>query len=142
MTTTSPDHSSSILRILCVDDEPDIRAVLELALRMDPLIEVRSAGSAKEALALLNQREWMPDLALLDMMMPEMNGCQLAAAMRASDHMANITIIFVSANDQPSDLAQYRAVGAMGFIRKPFDPLTMARHVRDHLTGAVTSLSE
>jgi two-component system OmpR family response regulator len=109
---------------------------------MDPLMEVRSAGSAEEALSIMNKREWLPDLALLDMMMPDMNGYELATAMRGVDHMAGISIIFVSANDRPADLAQYRSVGAIGFIRKPFDPLNMAKHVRDHLTGAVNSLAE
>lgn len=142
---TDASHSRpepSSLKILCVDDEPDIRAVLEMSLKMDLRLEVRTAGSGKEALHILMLEGWCPDLALLDMMMPEMDGCELATAIRAMGHIAHIPIIFVSANDRPADLARYRSVGAMGFIRKPFDPMTVARLVRDHMSGAVTSLAE
>jgi len=134
--------STTAFKILCVDDEPDVRAVLEICLKMDPHMDVRSAGSARDALEMLTPNGWLPDIALLDMMMPEMNGCELAAALRATDHIADVAIIFVSANDRPSDLDRYRSVGAIGYIRKPFDPITLPKLVRDHMSGAVTSLAE
>jgi two-component system, OmpR family, response regulator len=141
---TGMPHPQSLptLKILCVDDEPDIRAVLEMALRMDLQIEVRSAGSGTEALSMLGLDGGLPDLALLDMMMPEMNGYELATALRSVDYAANIAIIFVSANDRPADIARYRSVGALGFIRKPFDPMSLAKLVRGHMSGAITSLDE
>ena len=65
---------TGMIRILCVDDDPDIRAIAVISLGLDAGTEVRSAGSGTEALALLDDATWWPDIVLLDVMMPDMDG--------------------------------------------------------------------
>ena len=115
-------------RVLYVDDEPDIREIAELALGLDPAFEVRTAASGAEALTLL--AGWRADVALLDVMMPEMDGPTLLAQMRATPELANIPVIFVTARAQQSELQNFATLDAVGVIAKPFDPITLAALVR------------
>ena len=118
-------------RVLYVDDEPDIREIAELALGLDPAFEVRTAASGAEALALL--AGWRADVALLDVMMPEMDGPTLLARMRATPELADIPVIFVSARTDVKDQGKGLALGAVDYITKPFStPLVLAR-LRNHL---------
>lgn len=115
-------------RVLYVDDEPDIREIAEMALSLDPAFEVRSAGSGAEALAIL--AEWRPDIALLDVMMPAIDGPSLLRMMREREDLAAIPVAFVTARAQPSELQNFATLDAVGVIAKPFDPMTLARQVR------------
>ncbi|QYU70567.1 response regulator [Leptolyngbya sp. 15MV] len=85
-------------RVLYVDDEPDIRDIAELALGLDPDFEVRTACSGDEALAILAQ--WPPDVALLDVMMPRMDGPTLLTRIRQLPGFADLPVIFVTARAQ------------------------------------------
>ncbi|HEY0314737.1 MAG TPA: response regulator [Sphingomonas sp.] len=121
---------SAMIRILCVDDDPDIRTIAVMALGLDPEMDIRSAGSGPEALALLDAGTWAPDVVLLDVMMPGMDGPAVLAAIRSRDHAAEPTAIFMTARARRSDVEAYRALGAIGVIVKPFDPIGLAREVR------------
>lgn len=118
-------------RVLYVDDEPDIREIAEMALALDPAFEVRSAASGMEALAILAQ--WRPDIALLDVMMPEIDGPCLLKMMRERDDLAAIPVAFITARAQPSELQNFATLDAVGVIAKPFDPMTLASKVRELL---------
>jgi two-component system OmpR family response regulator len=115
-------------KILYVDDEPDIREIAEMALGLDPDFEVRLAASGEEALAII--AEWRPDIALLDVMMPEMDGPSLLKMMREREGSADIPVAFVTARAQPSELQNFAMLDAVGVIAKPFDPMTLASAVR------------
>lgn len=115
-------------RILYVDDEPDIREIAEMALRLDPDFEVRTAESAEEALTIAAQ--WQPEIALLDVMMPEIDGPSLLRMMRERPDLAAIPVAFVTARAQPSELQNFATLDAVGVIAKPFDPMTLASRVR------------
>lgn len=115
-------------RVLYVDDEPDIREIAEMALSLDPAFEVRLAASGAEALAILD--EWRPDIALLDVMMPEIDGPSLLKMMRERENSATIPVAFVTARAQPSELQNFATLDAVGVIAKPFDPMTLASKVR------------
>jgi two-component system, OmpR family, response regulator len=115
-------------RILYVDDEPDIREVAELSLSLDPEFTVRSAASGKEALALAT--EWQPDLILLDVMMPGMDGPAVLARLRADAATARIPVAFVTARAQRSEMQNFATLDAVGVIAKPFDPVSLAAQVR------------
>ena len=124
------------VRVLYVDDEADIRTIVQIALRLDPGMEVKLAASGVEALALIGQDGWMPDIALVDVMMPGLTGMELVERVRDDPVMAGMPILFVTASARSSDIARYVGAGAMGVISKPFDPLTLASHVRAYLATA------
>jgi len=119
------------VRILHVDDEPDIREVVELSLELDPAFTVKSCASGKDALRVAS--EWKPDLILCDVMMPVMDGPATLARLRAQPETADIPVIFMTARAQTRELEHFKSLGATGIIAKPFDPISLADSVRDHL---------
>ncbi|MBN8831777.1 MAG: response regulator [Sphingomonadales bacterium] len=123
---------SGPLKLLYVDDEADIRTIAELALRLDPDMEVVIAESGEDALKRIGEGRWMPDVALIDMMMPGMSGMELLWLMRQRKDTAAIPVLFVTASARTVEVERYIEAGAVGVIVKPFDPVTLARTVREH----------
>ena len=119
------------MRVLYVDDEPDIREIAEMALSLDSDLEVRTASSGMEALRIIEQ--WPPDVALFDVMMPEMDGPSLLSHIRQISAMIALPVIFVTARAQRSDMQSFATLDAVGVIAKPFDPMTLAQRVRELL---------
>jgi CheY-like chemotaxis protein len=119
------------LKVIYVDDEPDIRTIVEMALGLDPALDLRIAESGRNALDII-ENGFLPDIALLDLMMPEMSGKDVLVRLRAMPHFAQLPIVFVTASARQADVDRYLNEGADGVITKPFDPLTLARNVRDH----------
>jgi CheY-like chemotaxis protein len=126
------------IRILHVDDEPDIREVIEIALGLDPAFVLRSCESGVEALA--TAAYWKPDIILLDVMMPVMDGPATLARLRENPGTADIPIIFMTARAQSREVDRFRALGAIGVIAKPFDPMTLAASVRHYLPAVTDPL--
>jgi CheY-like chemotaxis protein len=124
----------SVCRILHVEDEPDIRDVVQLSLALDPQIEVVSYGSALEALAAA--ADWRPHGVLTDVMMPVIDGPQLLQRLRGNACTAQIPVIFMTARAQTDEVQHFLSLGAAGVISKPFDPMTLAASVRAFLPGA------
>ena len=118
-------------RVLHVDDDPLMRDVVELALSLDPAFTVANCASGDEALAVV--AEWMPDLILCDVMMPDMDGPALLARLRESNATAEIPVIFMTTRALASEIERLTALGAVAMIEKPFDPQTLAASVRRHL---------
>ena len=119
--------------ILYVDDEADIREVAQMALELDPEFEVRTCASGREAL--LASAQWQPDLILLDVMMPEMDGPATLRALRSAPATASIPIVFITARSQAAEVEALVKMGARGVISKPFDPMTLAARVSGFLAG-------
>ena len=119
------------LRILHVDDEPDVREVTEISLGLDPGFVTRSCASGREALAVA--AEWLPDIILLDVMMPVMDGPATLARLRENPETAGIPAIFMTARAQSREMELFCSLGAAGVIPKPFDPMTLAASVRAHI---------
>ena len=115
-------------RILYVEDEPDIQAVAKLALEMVGGYQVMICSGGQEALDKV--AAYAPDLILLDVMMPGMDGPTTLQNLRANPATATIPVIFLTAKVQPSEVMQYQALGALNVIAKPFDPMMLATHVR------------
>jgi CheY-like chemotaxis protein len=118
----------SAVRVLHVDDEPDIREVVKISLGLDPNFAVRGCASGKDALAAA--AEWSPNLILLDVMMPGMDGPTTLKHLRQSPNTAAIPVVFMTARAQPRELEHFVSLGAEGVIPKPFDPMTLAASVR------------
>jgi two-component system, OmpR family, response regulator len=121
---------TSALRILCVDDDPDIRTIALMALALDPAIEARGVASAAEGLALLVIDAWRPDAILLDVMIGAMSGPEMLGRMRQNAALANIPVIFLTARAGTAAMEEYRLLGVTGVIVKPFDPIHLASKVR------------
>lgn len=117
------------LTILYVDDDPDIRTILSLALGRDPEIRAFGAASEAEALAIL-EGGLEPDGILLDVMIAETDGIDLYAALRKIPALERTPVIFLTARAREQDIETYRALGAVDTIAKPFDPVRLAALVR------------
>lgn len=124
--------SDAAPRVLLVEDEPDIRTIAELALGQVGGFEVSAVSSGASALEFLNGTR--PDVILLDVMMPTMDGIETYRRIRLIAGMAEVPVIFITARVQSSERAEYRQMGAVGVISKPFDPMTLASEVR-RITG-------
>lgn len=118
-------------RILYVDDDNDIREIAEMALELDPDLTVRLCSSGAEAVSVVT--DWSPDLVLLDVMMPEMDGPETLARLRAEGLGSAVPIVFITARSQHKEVERLKMLGAAGVIAKPFDPMTLATQVRDFL---------
>ena len=130
----------SPLRVLHVDDEPDIREVAELALRLDPEITVHGCGSGRDAIQAA--ASWGPDLILLDVMMPVMDGPATLNHLRQSPATSAIPVVFMTARAQPRELEHFVSLGAEGVIPKPFDPMTLAASVRNYAGSSQFNIAE
>lgn len=120
------------LNVMHVDDEPDIREVAAMALELDSDLVLTSVASGAEALARLAEGS-RPDVMLLDVMMPIMDGPGVLARLREIEAMAATPVIFMTARAQSDEVERLKALGAVGVIVKPFDPMTLARQLRDIL---------
>jgi CheY-like chemotaxis protein/HPt (histidine-containing phosphotransfer) domain-containing protein len=123
-------------RILVIDDEPDIRKVVERSLARDPQFTVQSCASGEEALALA--AVWLPDLILLDVMMPTMDGPATLARLRENPITIQVPVVFLTAKARPQELDFFKSLGAKGAIAKPFDPKSLRHSVRGYLVAART----
>jgi CheY-like chemotaxis protein len=126
---------SRALKVLYVDDEPDIREVAVMALEMDGSMEVRSAGSGPEGLQILDEG-FVPDVVLLDVMMPGMDGPAVLTEVKKRPQTANTPVVFITARAQAHELSRFLALGAVGVITKPFDPMTLPAELRAALARA------
>jgi CheY-like chemotaxis protein len=130
----------TIFRILHIDDEPDIREVVEVSLGLDPDFVTRSCGSGEEAL--VAAVDWQPDVILCDVMMPVMDGPATLIRLRQNAATAGIPVIFMTARAQTRELDRFRSLGALGVIPKPFDPMTLAASVRSYVQPAYDPLED
>ena len=85
-------------------------------------------SSGREALVEVPARQ--PDLVLLDVMMPGMDGVSTLRALRSDERVCEIPVVFMTAKAQPDEVGSYRAMGALDVIAKPFDPMTLAADLR------------
>lgn len=120
--------TAPLARVLVAEDDPDIRAVIELALGRVGGLEVVACADGAVALALALRD--LPELILLDVMMPLMDGLETLDRLRAETATSRIPVVFMTARVQPRDLELYYARGALAVIAKPFDPMTLAEQLR------------
>ncbi len=119
------------IRILHVDDEPDIRELVDMSLALNPDFQVRACSCGAEAIK--TATEWSPYLILLDVMMPGMDGPSTLTELRKNQQTSQIPVVFMTARAQAREVEQFISLGAQGVISKPFDPMTLASQVQGHL---------
>lgn len=111
-------------KLLIVDDDPDCLSITKYSLENMKGVAIKYVSSGKEALkeAIL----FLPDLILLDEMMPVMDGKSTLKALRLIPEVASIPVVFFTAKVQKEDVASFLQAGALSVIQKPFDPLTLS----------------
>jgi len=120
---------SDLSRILYIEDDPDIQSVAQLALEAIGGFTVYLSESGADGL--LTAAREHPDLILLDVMMPGMDGPSTLAALRQDPELADIPVVFVTAKVQPAEVSHLTSLGGLGVIAKPFDPMTLASAVTE-----------
>jgi len=129
----------TVIRILHVDDDSDIREVVEISLGLDANFVTRGCGSGQEAIAIAS--DWCTDVILMDVMMPELDGPATLSRLRENYRTESIPVIFMTARAQARELDRFLSLGAVGVIPKPFDPITLAAAVRSFLPEADSLLA-
>ena len=120
------------MKVLIIDDDADIRFVAAMSLRAGGAIDVVEAGGGLDGVR--KAREEQPDVILLDMMMPMMDGAQTIAALRMQRETAATPVIFLTAKTIVAEIQGMKKLGAAGVLIKPFDPRTLAAEVLALLT--------
>lgn len=121
--------NSEINKILYVEDDLDIQVVAKMALETVGGYTVHICSSGQEA---IEQGEaFAPDLILLDVMMPEMDGPTTLGALRNIAALADTPAVFMTAKVMPSDVERYKELGAIDVIAKPFDPMSLATQIQE-----------
>lgn len=122
------------MRILIVDDEVDIRRIASLALRKLGSHETFEADNGMDALKMAMQH--LPDLIVLDVMMPLMDGPMTLEALKKNPPTAHIPVIFLTAKAIHSEVERFKALGAIATLTKPFDPMKLDRDIRAAMDNA------
>jgi CheY-like chemotaxis protein len=118
---------AKINNVLIVDDDDNIRLIAQMSLEGLTTWKIQEARSGKEALKLLEEE--LPDVILLDVMMPDMTGMDLLGHAKTLLGENLPHIIFMTAKVQTSEIEKYRLLGAAGVIMKPFDPMKLPEQI-------------
>ena len=120
-------QSRELKTILHAEDEEDIQAIAQIALEDIGSFTVKYCTDGGEVLEAA--KAFKPDLFLLDVMMPGMNGPGVLRELRKLPEFAETPAIFMTAKIQPGEIDEYTQLGALGVIHKPFDPMTLADEI-------------
>ena len=118
-------------RILIIDDEYDIRAVAQLTLKTVAGWDVSLAASGKEGL--VKAADEQPDVILLDVMMPDMDGIETLRALQANPATQSIPVIFMTAKVQAAEQRRFTELGVAGIIPKPFKAMKLSGQIAETL---------
>lgn len=116
-----------MIRLLHVEDDQDIREIAEMALDLFAKFEVTQCVDGFDALKTLETL--VPDIILLDMMMPNMTGVQLLEKLRLMPQLQDVPVVFMTARVQATEVKGLIDCGAVGVIVKPFDPITLSDQI-------------
>jgi DNA-binding response OmpR family regulator len=116
------------MKVLIIDDDADIRLIAGLSLGRVGRMAVIEAASGAEGVR--QAQDEKPDVILLDIMMPAMDGSETLAALRLQPATAMTPVIFLTAKTAGAEVERMTALGPAGVLIKPFDPRTLARDVR------------
>ena len=119
----------TLKNILFVEDEPDIQKVIKFSLEKIGGFNVRACSSGREALIALS--EFIPDLILMDVMMPGMDGPTTFGEVKKIPECSNIPVVFITAKVQTTEIKRYKDLGVLDIIVKPFEPVNLPEIVKN-----------
>ncbi len=120
----------TLQKIMYVEDEPDIQTIASIALENIGGFSVKTCNCGADALE--EAPEFAPDLILLDVMMPDMDGPTTLLEIRKIDSLVSTPVVFITAKAQLHEIAQYKSQpGVLDVITKPFDPITLSDTIRN-----------
>ncbi len=119
-------------RVVVVDDDPDLRKLVKLTLEFTAGWEVTTAADGTEGIDVI--RSLKPDLAVVDVMMPGMDGYEVCRRLKQDPETAGIPLVFLTARKELAEEAA-EEVGALGVVVKPFEPDELAERLRDLSEG-------
>lgn len=118
-------------KILYMEDEDDIREVVVTSLELFGNYEVKHCSSGREALEICNN--FSPDLLLLDVMIPGIDGPTTLSELRKIPRLKDVPAIFITAKVQSNEVKEYSHMGSVGVIKKPFEVSELAETIEKHL---------
>ena len=113
----------TISKVLVAEDDLDIQKVVRMSLKVRGVQEILVASNGEECLALA--RDLKPDVILLDVMMPKLDGYETCRRLKQDPQTSSIPVIFLTAKAQQFEMKQGLEVGGLGYLIKPFDPMTL-----------------
>lgn len=122
------------MRVLVVEDETDVREMVRWALESGGGFEVEECAAPDTAVDLV--RAGRPDLVLLDVMMPDVDGVTVARELRRHPETAGVAVVFLTACLRPEEIAGYVDLGALDVVAKPFDPIKLPARLRRAMAAA------
>jgi CheY-like chemotaxis protein len=126
------------MNVLVAEDDPDIQVILRMVLTRLGKCDVNITYEGDKVLGLAKTHH--PDLILLDVMLPEKSGLEICAELKADPETKSIPIIFLTARALPVDIKEALSRGAVGYLAKPFDPMTLVTQINEILTPLGKSL--
>ena len=129
--------AKQLQKILYAEDEPDIQSIAQMTLEMMGGYTLKVCNNGQEAVDAAEA--FAPDLILLDVMMPMMDGPQALEAIRKIPALAETPVIFMTAKVQQQEIQGYKDLGAIEVIAKPFDPMTLSETINKLWEAAINS---
>ena len=120
-----------ILKIQAVEDDPDIQIILRMVLTKLGHAEVTIVGEGRQVVPVA--KSYAPGLILLDVMLPDMSGFEIIKELKADPACKDIPIIFLTARSMPAEIEEMKNLGALGYLAKPFDPMSLIEQINDFL---------
>ena len=119
------------MKVLVAEDDPDIQVILKMVLTRLGKCDVTVTAQGDEVIPLVKMHK--PSLILLDVMLPAMTGTEICKALKASPETEPIPVIFLTARSMPVEAQEAMAIGALGYLAKPFDPMTLIGQINEIL---------
>ena len=120
------------MKVLVAEDDPDIQVILKMVLTRLGKCDVAITFQGDQVVPMAKTNH--PGLILLDIMLPEMSGFEICKALKADPETKSIPIIFLTARSMPSEIQEAMKLGALGYLAKPFDPMTLVGQINQILT--------
>ena len=118
----------SLKRVLYAEDEPDVQTVVEITVQAMGDFDIKICDNGKLLLDCVE--EYNPDLIILDVMMPEMDGPTTFTNLQSNEKTKNIPVIFMTAKAQVHEVQLFKETGVIGVITKPFDPILLCSEIQ------------
>lgn len=118
-------------RVLVIDDDPKILKMIKTILSAEEILEVSTTSSGFEAGFIISK--WMPDIILLDFLMPEIDGFEVVRRLKADEKLKDIPIIAITVLKKPKEIEKMFSAGITDYISKPFKSEALVKKIKSHL---------